>query len=121
MDKSYIHLTYRNPNNTSKAKVVIFSKGNRHSAFISDADDNVGMSLTNSIEYAVIDLSKKLGVHPENIQVFQLDYNRDMYESVKFVNGNPNWSDIGNDKILSEMGNWLNLTEDEKSSIGAEV
>lgn len=116
MNKKHIQLSYGVPhlNKRSSASVVIYSKSGKHSVFLRESEDNEGMSLTNSIEFAVIELSKYLGCHPEVLQVFQLDYHTEEYDLVKFKEGNPTWVPTPNSKLLSLITSWIGLSEEDE-------
>lgn len=115
--KQFLSLSYKSPHIKipSNAKAVIYSKGIKHVAYLSDGDDHGGPSLTNSIEYAVVELSKLLGNHPEDVTVLQLNYEKDIYDLVTFKDGDPIWNKFDNTKLLTSMKVWLNLTDYEES------
>jgi hypothetical protein len=118
MKKSYFELTYSVPhlNKPSIVDAVVYNKAGKYSVMFKESVNNIGMSLTNGIEYAVIALSKKLGIHPENLQVFQLDVERDQYDYVQFKDGNPQWLAFDNSDILPMLIDWMQLTEEEEQS-----
>ena len=117
MIKKYYPLPFNVPHLKFKteASAVVFSKGTKHVVFIEESKTNEGMSLTNSIEFAVIQLSKLLGVHPEVMKVFQLDLYRDAYDLVEFKDGNPSWVPVENSNVMQLVTSWLHLTKDDEN------
>jgi len=128
MKRNFLSLEYFSDGRAvpTKASVVVFSKSTRHLFFIEEDKDNPGISLTNSIEWAVIELLKRFECDTSESKFLQFDHERLEYDLVEFPAGKgsdnmfppPKWTSFDNSSLLKDMSSWLKLTEEEENLIG---